>query len=222
MGDDLTTVFEELAVVGKAFASPKRLALIELLSQGERTVDGLSRASGMGVSTVSAHLQILKMSALVRTRRECTHVHYRLASDEVASVYAALRATAHHHSADVRTALAAHLGVDDVAEVGHDELAGRLGASDLLLLDVRPAEEYAAGHIPGATSYPFALLSEELADDVARDWSGRDVITYCRGAYCVMAHDAVRLLRGQGVDVRRLQQGLLEWRLTGRPVEVGA
>lgn len=211
----LSEVFDELAVVGKAFGSARRLELIDLLTQGERTVDALSRQTGMGVSTTSAHLQILKLSNLVRTRREGTRIHYRLAGEDVAALYAAMRQVALANSPDVEKALAAHLGMGEVEEVSHPELLRRLQAGDVLLVDVRPAEEYAAGHIPGAVSIPFGSLQEALGD-----WPpDEEIITYCRGAYCVMASDAVRLLTDRGRAARRLKDGLLEWRLAGHPVE---
>lgn len=217
-------LFEQLAVVGKAFGSAKRLELIELLSQGERTVEALAREAGMGVSTVSAHLQVLKLSDLVVTRREGTKVHYRLAGEDVAALYASMRLVALEHSADVDRALASYLAVGslgdsdvDVREISREQLLERLDAGEVVLLDVRPAEEYAAGHIPGARSVPFGQLADE-ADALADLPVGSEVVAYCRGAYCVLAHDAVRLLRSHGVQARRLQDGLLEWRTQGHPV----
>ena len=216
-----SALFDQLAVVGKAFASAKRLELFDLLSQGERTVDSLAREAGLGVSTASAHLQVLKISNLVRTRREGTRIFYSLAGQDVATLYASMQAVAREHSADVGKALDAYLGVSglgDVEEVTREELLERLAAGDVLLLDVRPPEEYAAGHIPGAVSVPFG----EVADRMGSLELDTDIVAYCRGAYCVMAHDAVRLLHNQGRHARRLQDGLLEWRLSGLPVEVGA
>jgi len=208
-------VFDRLADVGKAFASAKRLELLDLLAQGERTVDSLARATGMGVTTVSAHLQVLKVAHLVRTRREGTFVHYRLADDDVTALYARLAAVARAHSAEVRDALDAHLGADDVEEMSHDELQRRLEAGTVTLVDVRPREEYDAGHIPGALSHPFETLL-----NAARTWEAdSDVVAYCRGAHCVMAHDAVRLLAARGHHAIRLADGMLEWRAAGRPVE---
>ncbi len=214
-------LFDQLAVVGKAFANARRLELVELLSQGERTVEGLAREAGLGVTTVSAHLQILKLSSLVRTRKEGTRVYYRLAGEDVATLYASLRTVALQHSADVERALTAYLGVTglgDVDEVTRAELQDRLDAGDVVLLDVRPGQEYLAGHIPGARSVPFADLDAAIAS-LAVD---TEIVAYCRGAYCVLAHDAVRLLRAEGRQARRLQDGLLEWRLDGLPVEAGA
>ncbi len=211
-------LFAELAVVGKAFASARRLEIIDLLSQGERTVDSLARAAGLGVSTASAHLQILKLANLVRTRREGTRVHYQLAGEDVAALYASMRTVATTHSPQVDRALAAYLGDgDDVASVTREELLGLLHDGAVALLDVRPAEEYAAGHIPGAASVPLG----DLLDRIPAPGPAAEVVAYCRGAHCVLAHDAVRLLRSRGVPARRLEDGLLEWRLAGHPTVVG-
>ncbi|MBC2934282.1 metalloregulator ArsR/SmtB family transcription factor [Nocardioides sp. zg-1228] len=214
-------LFDELAVVGKAFGSAKRLELVDLLAQGERTVDGLARAAGMGVSTVSAHLQVLKLAHLVLTRREGTKVFYRLAGDDVADLYAAMRAVARDRSADVGRALEAYLDLPGSGEVGlvtRDELEQLLASGEVTLLDVRPAEEYLAGHIPGARSMPLETLDGET--DALRH--APPVVAYCRGSFCVMAHDAVRILGGAGVEARRLEDGMLEWRTSGLPVAAGA
>lgn len=216
-----TELFDQLAVVGKAFASPKRLELVDLLSQGERTVESLAREANLGVTTTSAHLQVLKLSSVVRTRKEGTRVYYSLAGEDVATLYSSLRTVARAHSADVERALQAYLGVEglgDVDEVSRAELLARLDAGDVLLLDVRPDEEFAAGHIPGARSLPFGEIEQAMSSIPA----DVDVVAYCRGAYCVLAHDAVRLLRAEGRQARRLEDGLLEWRLKGLPVEAGA
>lgn len=213
-------VFDELAVVGKAFGSAKRLELVELLAQGERTVDGLARAAGMGVSTVSAHLQVLKLAALVLTRREGTKVHYRLAGDDVAQLYAAMRRVARERSADVDRALDAYLnipGADEVGLVTREELQALLAADEITLLDVRPPQEYLAGHIPGARNAPLGALAEQAP--ALRE--AHPVVAYCRGSFCVMAHDAVRLLGAEGVQARRLEDGMLEWRTAGLPVAPG-
>lgn len=221
MTDPRSTLFQELAVVGKAFGSAKRLELVDLLAQGERTVESLARAAGMGLSTASAHLQVLKLSNLVLTRREGTRIYYRLADDDVAALYDAMRTIARTRSADVERALDAYLNLSGTGEVGlvtRQELTDLLREQATALLDVRPEEEFAAGHIPGARSLPF----DRLADAVDQLRDGPPVIAYCRGAYCVLAHDAVRLLGGAGVEARRLEDGMLEWRTHGHPVEVGA
>lgn len=219
--DKRNRLFDELAVVGKAFGSPKRLELVELLAQGERTVEALARAAGMGVSTVSAHLQVLKLANLVRTRREGTKVFYRLAGDDVARLYAAMRSVARERSADVSQALEAYLDLTGSGEVGlvtRAELEQMLAAGEVTLLDVRPSEEYVAGHIPGARSAPLDTLGAEV--DTLRETPA--VVAYCRGSFCVMAHDAVRILGGAGVEARRLEDGMLEWRTAGLPVAPGA
>lgn len=223
MPDPRHTLFDRLAVIGKAFASAKRLELIDLLSQGERSVDALAAEAGLGVSTASAHLQVLKLANLVSTRRDGTRIHYRLAGDDVAAVYAALRSVAREHSADVERALAAYLGIgvheqEPVEQVTREELLQRLGREEVLLLDVRPQAEYDAAHIPGAVSLPFEAIADRLAEipvDV-------EVVAYCRGGWCVLAHDAVRLLRAEGRTARRLEDGMLEWRVAGLPVQEAA
>lgn len=219
MPDPRHTLFDRLAVIGKAFASAKRLELIDLLSQGERSVDALAAEAGLGVSTVSAHLQVLKLANLVSTRRDGTRIHYRLAGDDVAAVYSALRSVAQEHSADVERALAAYLGIgvhdpDPVEQITRAELLDRLERDEVLLVDVRPAPEYHAAHIPGAVSLPFDVVAERLAEIPA----DVEVVAYCRGGWCVLAHDAVRLLRAEGRRARRLQDGMLEWRVAGLPV----
>lgn len=219
--DRRNRLFDELAVVGKAFGSPKRLELVELLAQGERTVEGLARAAEMGMSTVSAHLQVLKLANLVRTRRDGTKVFYRLAGDDVAHLYAAMRRVARDRSADVSQALEAYLnlpGSDEVGLVTRDELEQMLATGGVTLLDVRPPEEYLAGHIPGARNAPLGMLDGEVA--ALRQVPS--VVAYCRGSFCVMAHDAVRILGGAGVEARRLEDGMLEWRTAGLPVVADA
>lgn len=214
-------LFEELAVVGKAFGSPKRLELVELLAQGERTVDSLARVADMGVSTVSAHLQVLKLANLVRTRKDGTKVYYRLAGDDVAGLYAAMRGVARERSADVERALEAYLdlpGSDEVGLVTRHDLEQLLATGEVTLLDVRPIEEFLAGHIPGARSAPLGTLSEDASDLRG----ATSVVAYCRGSFCVMAHDAVRILGAEGIEARRLEDGILEWRTAGLPVVAGA
>lgn len=150
------------------------------------------------------------------TRREGVRIHYRLAGDDVAALYALLRRVAQIHQAGVEAARTAYLGDGQPEGVGREELLARAQAGEVVVLDVRPAEEYAAGHIPGALSLPV----EELADRIAELPADIEVIAYCRGEYCVLAHDAVRLLHEQGRRAVRLVDGMLEWRLTGLPVEM--
>lgn len=213
--------FDELAVVGKAFGSSKRLELIDLLAQGERTVESLAKAADMGLTTVSAHLQVLKLANLVDTRREGTRIHYQLAGDDVAELYDAMRAVARLRSPDVAVALESYLnlpGSGEVDIVTRDELATLIDTGNVTVVDVRPREEFDAGHIPGALSIPVAEIRDRLADVS----SSEQIVAYCRGAFCVMAHDAVRILAGEGVAAQRLEDGMLEWRTHGQQVEVGA
>jgi rhodanese-related sulfurtransferase len=211
--DAKTALFDLFALVGKAMSSGKRLELLDLLSQGERTVDALARAAQLGLSTASAHLQALKRANLVVTRREGTKIYYRLAGADVAALYALMREVANEHLAEVSVARAAYLG-PSADGVTREELLRRLDAGQVTLLDVRPAEEYAAGHIPGAVSIPVEILADRLAELPA----DQEVVAYCRGAYCVLAHDAVRLLTAHGRRARPLTEGMLEWRLADLPV----
>ncbi|MFI1564281.1 ArsR/SmtB family transcription factor [Streptomyces sp. NPDC020490] len=219
MGDPTrkAALYDAFARTGKALSSGKRLELLDLLAQGERTVDALARAAGLNLTTASAHLQTLKQAGLVATRREGVRIHYRLAGDDVAALYALLRQVAQAHQDAVEPARTAYLGPADGEEVGRAELLARAAAGDVVVLDVRPAEEYAAGHIPGALSIPV----EELAARVAELPEETEVVAYCRGAYCVLAHDAVRLLTARGRRAVRLVDGMLEWRLADLPVETG-
>jgi rhodanese-related sulfurtransferase/DNA-binding transcriptional ArsR family regulator len=210
-----TELFDQIARVAKALANGKRLELLDLLAQGERTVEALARAAGQGLTTCSANLQTLKAAGIVATRRQGTRVYYRLAGPDVADLYARLRDVAATHLADVDAAQRAYLGLGSTTEeIGRDDLLDRARAGELVILDVRPAEEYAAGHIPGAVSIPV----DELADRIAELPDDAELVAYCRGRFCVFAHDAVRLLTAYGRTARRLEDGMLEWRLAGLPV----
>jgi rhodanese-related sulfurtransferase len=209
-------MYEEFARVGKALASPRRLELLDLLAQGERSVEVLAGRADLGLTTASNHLQILKQAGLVSTRKEGTKVYYRLAGGDVAALWAELRDVASTHLAEVDRVRSAYLGADDVDEVTRDELLQRLEAGDVTLIDVRPREEYAAGHIPGALSLPL----DELADRLASLPADTTIVAYCRGSYCVLAREAVRALAASGLQATRLRDGMLEWRLANLPVAV--
>lgn len=212
-------LYEQFARVGKALASPKRLELLDLLAQGQRSVEDLAAEAGLGVSTCSAHLQVLHHARLVTTRKQGTRVFYSLASDDVARLYADVRQVAASQLAEVEPARRAYLDGDvEVEEVTRDELLRRASTGDVTVLDVRPTAEYSAGHIPGAVSIPLGQLGQRLAELPA----AAEIVAYCRGPYCVFAHDAVRLLRTHGHTARRLADGMPEWRLAGLPVAVGA
>lgn len=217
-GGTKAALYEAFAASGKALASGKRLELLDLLAQGERTVDALAKAAGLNLTTASAHLQTLKQAGFVATRREGVRVHYRLAGDDVARLFALLREVADRHQAAVPAARDAYLGEDGTAAVTQEELLARIAAGDVVVLDVRPREEYLAGHIPGAVCIPVA----ELPDRIGELPGDTEVVVYCRGEYCALAHDAVRLLTGHGRRAVRLSDGMLEWRLADRPVHAGA
>lgn len=205
-------LFEQFARVGKALASPKRLELVDILAQGERTVESLARATALKLTTASAHLQALRHGGLVKSRKDGTRHYYRLAGDDVAGLYAKLRDVASLHLADAERAAKQFLGADDVEPICRADLLDRMESGKIVVLDVRPESEYAAAHIEGAISVPLDELADRLADLPALE-----VVAYCRGEYCVMAYDAVRLLREKGRLARRMAGGMLEWRLEERP-----
>ncbi|PWI14957.1 ArsR family transcriptional regulator [Streptomyces sp. Act143] len=215
--DAKARLYDAFAAGGKALASGKRLELLDLLAQGERTVDALAKAAGLNLTTASAHLQILKQAGFVATRRAGVRIHYRLAGDDVARLFALLRTVAEAHQAAVPAARDAYLGEGGAVDMGREELRARAAAGEVVVLDVRPVEEYLAGHIPGAHSVPVT----ELADRIDELPAETEVVVYCRGAYCVLAHDAVRLLTDHGRRAIRLRDGMLEWRLAELPVAVG-
>lgn len=211
-------VFDQFARVGKALASPKRLELIDVLAQGERTVESLAQATALKLTTASAHLQTLRHGGLVASRKDGTRIYYRLASSEVARMFAAVRDVARMHLAETERAARNFLGEDGLEAVSREDLLERLRSGRYVLLDVRPPEEFAAGHIDGAMSIPLS----ELADRLSELSADVEVVAYCRGEYCVLSYDAVRLLRAKGRAARRLDGGMLEWQLERRPVMAGA
>lgn len=210
-------LLEQIARVGKALGNGRRLQILDLLAQGERTVEVIANATGMNLTTASANLQTLKSGGLVEARRDGTRQYYRLAGEDVARLFALVQAVADEHLADVAASAAAVLGSPEDA-ITREELLRRRDAGEITLLDVRPHEEYQAGHIPGAINIPVA----ELADRLAELPADRDVVAYCRGTFCVMAPDAVRIVRTAGREAKRLDDGMLEWRLAGLPVDEGA
>ncbi|MEU8248384.1 metalloregulator ArsR/SmtB family transcription factor [Nonomuraea sp. NPDC048916] len=209
-------LYEAFASVAKALASDRRLELIELLAQAERPVEDLARAAGLGVTSVSNHLQVLKQAGLVATRRQGTRVFYRLAGEDVAALWVLLRQVGSAHLAEAERARAAYLGPGDTDQLTREQLQQRLAAGQVTVIDVRPGVEYAAGHIPGALSLPLDELLDRLDELPAEGL----IVAYCRGAYCVLAHEAVRVLAGRGHGAARLADGMLEWRLAGLPVAI--
>jgi rhodanese-related sulfurtransferase/DNA-binding transcriptional ArsR family regulator len=212
-------MYEQFARVGKALANPVRLELLDLLAQGERSVEDLAETAGMKVSNTSAQLRTLAAAGLVSTRRDGVRVCYRLADEEVAAFTSQVQEFAAARIAEAERATRGYLGDMTALEpVARDELFRRLRDEEVLILDVRPAAEYAAGHIPGAVSMPHDELAARLSELPA----GADIVAYCRGRYCVYAPDAVRLLRASGYSARPLAGGLPEWRLAGLPVTAGS
>jgi len=207
-------LFEAIAVMGKAFASPRRLELVDLLAQAPRTVDELARTSGQSTANTSQHLQALHTAGIVTRAREGTSVRYALAGDEVLSLWLAVREVSVARLAEVERAAREYLG-GDVDAIGRDELVARMRSGDVVLVDVRPSEEFEAGHIEGARSIPLEELEGRLGELPAE----REVVAYCRGPLCAFAPEAVRRLRAGGRDARRLEEGWPEWRLAGRPAE---
>lgn len=208
-------LFDGFAAVAKALSSGRRAEIVELLAQGERTVDEVAGELGQTLANTSHHLRSLARAGLVANRRRGTHVHYQLASDDVLDLWWAMRNVAARQVADIDRLARDYLGDrDDIDVITSDELLRRLAREDVLVVDVRPAAEYAVGHLPGAIHIPPDEL--DLLDDLP---AGPDVIAYCRGPYCVYADDAVRRLRAQGRRASRLREGLPEWRRAGRPVE---
>jgi rhodanese-related sulfurtransferase len=204
-------LFEAIALMGKAFASPRRLELLDLLAQAPRTVDELARASDQSTANASQHLQALHAAGMVTRTREGTSVRYALAGDEVLSLWLSLRDASIARLGEVERAARDYLG-DDVDAIGRDDLIARLRRGDAVLVDVRPTEEFEAGHIDGARSIPIDELEQRLAELPA----DREVVAYCRGPFCAYAHDAVRRLQAAGRPARRLEDGWPEWRLAGR------
>ena len=207
-----SALFEAIAMMGKAFASPVRLELLDLLAQAPRTVDEIARASGQSTANTSQHLQALHAAGMVTRAREGTSVRYALAGQEALSLWLALRDASVARLAEVERAARDYLG-EPVETIGSEELRERLARGDAILIDVRPQEEYEAGHIDGALSVPIAELEKRLAELPA----DREIVAYCRGPLCAYAHEAVRLLTSAGHTARRLEAGWPEWRLAFEP-----
>jgi rhodanese-related sulfurtransferase/predicted transcriptional regulator len=208
-------LFDAFASVAKALASGRRAEIVELLEQGERSVEQVAGGIDQSVANTSQHLRVLAGAGLVRSRRDGTRIHYRLASDRVAALWAALRDVAAEQVDAVEGLARAYLGDRDALEsVGRDELARRMRAGEVVVWDVRPRLEYEAGHIAGARSVPLAELDDAL-EAIPRDV---EVVAYCRGPYCVYADEAVRRLQAAGHRASRLEDGYPEWRRSGLPI----
>jgi rhodanese-related sulfurtransferase/predicted transcriptional regulator len=209
-------LYAQVARIGKAVCSPKRLELIELLCQGEKPVERLAAEAGISLKLASAHLKELRLAHLVEARRDGKNVFYRLTSEAVADFWVAIRALAEDRLVELRVALtklSEHK--DELKPMSREELLTRARAGDLMVLDVRPSSEYTTGHLPYAQSMPLDELKKRLAD-LPRD---KPVVAYCRGPFCLMAQEAVELLKQEGIAAIRLEDGVAEWRAYGLPIE---
>ncbi|MDZ7803151.1 metalloregulator ArsR/SmtB family transcription factor [Thiohalophilus sp.] len=211
-------LFAQFARVGKALGNGNRLEILEYLAQGERSVEALANVAGLTVANTSQHLQHLRQAGLVTTRKEGLKVYYRLSSNDVLDLIDALRRVAEHHVAEVEQLINSYLTVkDDLEPIPRDELLARARDGHVTVIDVRPPEEYAAGHLPGAVNIPLSELEQRLAElGENRD---QEIVAYCRGPHCVLAFDAVARLREKGLKARRLEDGYPEWKTAGLPVE---
>lgn len=211
-------LFDGFAEVAKALANGRRAELVDVLAQGERSVDSLGTEIGQSLANTSQHLQVLARAGLVRSRREGNRVLYRLASGDVEALWVAMREVAQEHVAGIDRLARDYLGDrDGLEQVSQQELARRL-ADGIVVWDVRPPAEFEAGHVPGAVSVPPEEVQRRLRDVPG----GAEVVAYCRGPFCVYADDAVRQLRQRGRKAFRLQDGFPEWRRAGLPVAIGA
>lgn len=210
-------LYEHVARIGKALSSPKRLELIELLAQGEKTVETLTAQAGIDLRLTSAHLKALREARLVETRRDGKYIHYRLSGPDVAQLWVALRDTAEEHLVELRVALEQMASdPDSLCSESRQSLLQKAQQGEVVVIDVRPAAEYAAGHLPFARSMPLAELEKRLADLPA----GRAVVAYCRGPFCLMSDEAVKLLRARGIAARKISDGVSEWVASGLPIEI--
>jgi len=209
-------LFAQFAVVGKALSTGNRLELLEFLAQGERSVENLATTSGLTVANTSRHLQQLRQAGLILSRKEGLKVFYRVSGDDVIELLDALRNVAERHVAEVEKLVNTYLTVKDSLEpIPRDELLARVQDDLVTVIDVRPTEEYIAGHVAGATNIPLSELEKHL-DQFDPE---QEIVAYCRGPHCVLAFDAVAKLREKGFKARRLQDGYPEWKTAGLPVE---
>ena len=209
-------LYEHFARVAKSMASPSRLELLEALAQGERSVEGLANATGIPVANTSHHLQILRDSGVVQSRKEGLQVIYSLNDSEIPNILSGLRRLAERHLAEVERIVRENFDrLDDLKPVKREELLQLVSSGEAVVVDVRPAGEYQAGHIAGAISIPLDSLSKHLA----KLPMNQEVVAYCRGPYCMFAYEAVSQLRSQGYKARRLEDGYPEWKADLLPVE---
>jgi len=208
-------IYEQFSRLGKAVSSPKRLELLDVLCQGERTVEGLAREAGLSIANASQHLQVLRAARLVEAEKSGLYVTYRIADPAVCELFRSMRVLAEARLAEV-TQIARRFfeGIDGFEPVDREGLLERVSEGAATVIDVRPAEEYRAGHIAGAVSIPLPELKRRLAE-LPKD---RDIVAYCRGPYCVLAAEAVQVLRAEGFRAVRLEDGVQDWQARGLPV----
>jgi ArsR family transcriptional regulator len=212
-------LYVQFAAVAKAIANEHRLELLELVAQGERSVEALAERSGLSIANASQHLQHLRRAGLVTARRQAKFVLYRLADDTVLTMVAAMRKVAERNVGEVERILRSYFHArDDLEPVSRAELAKRMKQGLVTVLDVRPEDEFALGHLPGARSVPLSQLERQLSKLDRRS----EIVAYCRGPYCVLSFEAVAQLRKRGFKARRLEDGLPEWKAAGLPVEMGS
>ena len=209
-------LYEHVARIGKAISSPKRLEFIELLAQGEKTVEMLAEQAHIDMRLASAHLRALREARLVETRRRGRFIHYRLSGPDVAQLWVNVREVAEEHLVELRVALEQMAAAPDaLTSESRESLLAKARSGDIVVIDVRPEAEYAAGHLPCARSMPLAELEQRLADLPP----GKEIIAYCRGPFCLMSDEAVRLLRQRGYRAHKMSDGVSEWRANGLPIE---
>lgn len=212
-------LYEQLARLGKAASSAQRLELLDLLAQGEKSVESLAAGTGLTVKNTSAHLRVLREAQLVEVRKEAQYAYYRLAGQEVSAFLLAIRDLAERRLAEVREVSREYFGGRErMTAVDRRRLLQRMRAGEVTVLDVRPMSEFEAGHIPGARSVPLSELRKTLRS-IPRD---QEVVAYCHGPYCVLALEAVKLLRAKGYSARRLDDGIAEWKASGLPITQGS
>lgn len=209
-------LYEHVARIGKALSSPKRLELIELLAQGEKTVDTLAAQARIDMRLASAHLKALREARLVETRRAGKFIHYRLSGQDVAQLWMNVREVAEEHLIELRVALEQMTSAPDaLSSESRESLLSKARNGDILVIDVRPESEFAAGHLPFARSMPLGELEKRLADLPA----GKEIVAYCRGPFCLMSDEAVQLLRQRGFSAHKITDGVTEWLASGLPIE---
>lgn len=209
-------IYEAIAQIGKATSSPKRLELLDLLCQSEKPVETLATQAGIDVKLASAHLKVLRIARLVETRKDGKHVFYRVADSEVAAFWVKLRSLAEMRSLEILKVSEQYFqDRDSMVSMDYKTLLKKARSGDVVILDVRPEDEYAAGHIPHAMSVPLAQLKKKLSEIP----KSKEVVAYCRGPYCVLSHEAIEILRRKGYRVSRLSSGVSEWAAAGLPLE---